>query len=272
METVRWIIDETIIDNPNTVNGTILDALIDLGYSHYVGKYQPFVEPQNYGVEYIGIPNILYGSINYVEKCKRGFIPGAYGFNRNIRCDVYYSYIPNKWLLNDDYVCVPFYKIKEAVELCEWHDVFIRPLSGHKTFTGFVATLENIEFELKSTMSLTSCYPETMCLISSAKNIYAEYRFLIGNKEIIDGSEYRWDNKLDIRHDYDMECYDLAKKMANHSWQPDTVYVCDVAQTGVGPKIIELNAFSSSGLYAMDKKKVVEKVSDIAIKDYNGWL
>jgi hypothetical protein len=82
-------------------------------------------------------------------------------------------------------------------------------------------------------------------------------------------SQYRWD-KLDIRIDTLPECDRLAEQVAEHKWQADRVYVCDIAQTDEGPKIIELNAFSSSGLYACDTRAIVKGVSEAAWKEYLG--
>ena len=49
------------------------------------------------------------------------------------------------------------------------------------------------------------------------------------------------------------------------------MYVCDVALLPDDTaKVIELNAFSSSGLYACDTYKIVEAVSRAAMREYLG--
>ena len=67
-------------------------------------------------------------------------------------------------------------------------------------------------------------------------------------------------------------CDELAKHVAEMEWQPDRVYVLDLAyfKDKDEPKIIELNAFSSSGLYACDTYKIVEAVSIAALKEQSG--
>jgi hypothetical protein len=75
----------------------------------------------------------------------------------------------------------------------------------------------------------------------------------------------------------------MAKKIAEADWQADTCYVCDVAlidnftnadwggpPTGQIAKVVELNAFSSSGLYACDTYKIVEAVSAAAEREHKG--
>lgn len=49
------------------------------------------------------------------------------------------------------------------------------------------------------------------------------------------------------------------------------MYVCDIALLGSGiAQVIELNAFSSSGLYACDTLKIVEAVSKAAEREHSG--
>jgi hypothetical protein len=86
--------------------------------------------------------------------------------------------------------------------------------------------------------------------------------------EVVTGSEYRWDNVLDVRTDYPQSCWDLANKVAKHSWCPDIAYTCDVCLVDDEPKIVELNSFSSAGLYACDLEKTIDRINKIALKEY----
>lgn len=264
---VNWIIEDFEFGKPNIVNGTMLEAIQQQKY-RYISNWTDNCDFLNYKQQ----PFVIYGSIPFVRKIKQPFFPGVYGGGENLNCNVYYANIPNEWLLNEQYLMVPFYKIEQTMRLMGWNKIFVRPNSGNKTFTGFVIDQDNAKPELSATLQTTSVYPETICLLAPARRIDAEFRFVIGNGRVIDGSEYRWDNVLDIRQDWDSDCYDLACKMALHSWHPDIVYTCDVALTNEGPKIVELNGFSSAGMYAMDKKLVVDSVSEIAYKQFIGEL
>jgi hypothetical protein len=116
------------------------------------------------------------------------------------------------------------------------------------------------------------------CVLCLEKKISRQFRYVIVDKKVITGSEYRWDNVLDVRRDTHPLCDEMAQKVAEADWQADRVYVCDVAlvETIVSAaeryyteikqeaKIVELNAFSSSGLYACDTYKIVEAVSKAA--------
>lgn len=270
---VNWLVDTYILES-RSVTGDLLKAIEDQGLGLYTTKYVPFADDQDYG--YWGPEDcvILYGTHGYLSRCKIPFTPGAYGLTTNLNCNVYYPNLDCTWLLNKDYIILPFKEVAKNYDrvfnMIGEPAFFMRPVSGFKTFTGLVLTRENIESELSSSMQLTSVQDETYVLLAPTWDIDAEYRFLIGAGEVIDGSEYRWDNKLDIRHDWDPECWKLAEKMAAHPWQPDRVYTCDVAMTEDGPYIVELNSFACAGLYAMDKPLVVERVSQIARNEFEG--
>lgn len=272
---VNWVVDTYILDSRSTI-GDLLGSIRNSGANLFETKYIPLSEEQSYGPEeWIKEPTILYGTHGFVSKCKRGYTPGAYGISSNMNCNVYYSNIPNDWMLNSEFIFTTFHDLKQKPEkyfnMLNTSRLFIRPNSGFKTFAGFVITRSNALDELSSTMQLTSVMPETFVLVARYQPLNGEFRFIIGDGEVIDGSEYRWDNILDIRHDWPQECWDLADRMAKHSWQPDLVYTCDVAQTELyGPKIVEINSFACAGLYACNKDKVVNAINRIAEKEFSG--
>lgn len=274
MNKVNWLVDEYILESRNSV-GNFIQAIKDSGHGLYQAKYIPLSEEQDYGNFDITTPVVMYGTIGYITRCKTSYFPGAYGIGDNTNCNMYYPMIPKEWMLNSGHIMITLGVLKnDPLRFFDMFgdDIFIRPNSGRKTFAGFTISRANYQEELNSTMMLTSAMPETICLLSPAKKIDAEYRFVVGNGEVIDGSEYRWDRKLDIRHDWSPEAERMADKMAKHSWRPDTVFTVDVADTPDGPKIIELNGFSCAGLYACDKPLIVDRVSEIAWKEFNGLI
>lgn len=273
---VNWLLDEQILESRATT-GNMKQSILDAGHNLYTTKYVPLSYEQDYGPGgWENKPTIIYGTIGYVNKCRIPFIPGAYGINQNTDCNFYYPELPSNWMLNSGFIMVPFGVIKNDhsrfFDLFETNCLFIRPNSGQKTFTGTTINRYNAEDELSASMQLTSVMNDTICLVSPALDIKGEFRFVIGNKEVIDGSEYRWDNILDIRHDYPDDCLKLAKEMARFPWQPDICYTVDIADTPNGPKIVELNGFSCAGLYACDKDLIVNRISEIAFRDFRGEL
>lgn len=266
-----WIVDTYILEAQSVV-GDLLGAIKSSGADLVTTKYVPFADQQDYGEVEPDHPVILYGTHGFVSKCHITFIPGAFGLVEQMNTNHYYSYVPLEWMMNSDFIILPFDVFRNhhaPIFDLFGGDLFIRPVSGFKTFAGMVVTRENVDYELNASQQITSVMPETLIMISSKKNLHGEFRFIIGNGRVIDGSEYRWDEKVDIRHDWPEDCWEVAKKMAEHSWQPDTVYTCDVAVTDDGPKIIELNSFACAGLYACDKNVVVGAINEIAKSEWN---
>lgn len=275
MVRVNWVVDQYILDSPSLI-GDLIGAIRRHPHTAlHMTKYVPLSDVQDYGPdEWVREPTVLYGTVGFIEKCNKQFTPGAFGKTTNMNCNVYYNQIPNDWLLNGDHVIVTFGYLKQFTNrlfnIFDTDRLFIRPVSGFKTFTGMVITTTNSEFELNASMQLTSVTAETMVIVAKARDLKGEFRFVIADRKVVTGSEYRWDNILDVRADYPEQCRDLAQKVADLQWQPDSAYTCDVALTEHGPKVIEINSFSCAGLYACDLNAVVDAITALAVKEWQG--
>lgn len=267
----NWVIDRHILES-ETDQGDFLPALLASGSDIFLTRYVPFADNE-YGPEsWRKEPTILYGSWNYINKCGLIYTPGAYGFTKNLDVNVYYNHVPNDLLLNGDGIFTTFGQLKNNPKrffnLFNTKNIFIRPVSGFKTFTGFPVPENEMDYELNSTMQLSSVMDDTYILIASAKEINSEYRFLIVDGKVVDGSEYKRNGKTSVFPGFATKAAKVAETMAQNPWQPDTVYTCDVASTLAGYKIIELNSFACAGLYAMDKELVINAINDAAMKEF----
>ena len=140
--------------------------------------------------------------------------------------------------------------------------LFIRPDSGLKTFTGF--TIWKKDFNHETNFLKKFLNPETLIIVAPVKTIIAEYRFVIGNGNVIDGSYYSWEPGFD-NQPMDNDCLKLASELSQNWWHHDLVYTLDIASTDEGPKMIELNSFSSSGLYHCDREKIMVNIYILSI-------
>jgi hypothetical protein len=277
---VNWLVDTLLTERAeNTGYPTLAEAARELGHTVYQTKYVPFSDrPFEGKASPFGISEcvVAYGTVQFckqIEKfCGKMWTPGMY-FNANVESFSKFACQMGNDLLNDDYYILPY---GECVRRGAANGIFfIKPESGMKEFTGQVIRWASFEDDLKKLSPHHTIDPDTLCVIAAAKDIKAEFRYVICEKEVITGSEYRWDNKLDVRRDTHPICDKMANKIAKADWQADTVYVCDVALVAdwAGEdvaKVIELNAFSSSGLYACDTYKIVEAVSKAAWKEHCG--
>lgn len=277
---VCWLVDEIIQERGYTTGFPVIsDAARSLGCQVYETKYIPFSDTPDSNIPFpVNSCVITHGTVEFNKQIikfhGKDWFPGAY-FNKNVKSYVAFANPLAEYMLNDDYYILPYGEfVRRYVGDPNRKPLFIKPESGLKEFTGQVITPENYKDEFNSMNQIQRVNDDSLCVISSAKDILAEFRYVIVNKKVITGSEYRWDNILDVRVDTHPICDELAEKIASHDWQPDSVYVCDIALVGNKSykyaKVVELNAFSSSGIYACDTNKIVKAVSDAAWKEYIG--
>lgn len=217
---------------------------------------------------------VLYGPIQFVRKKDKGYLPGAFGFKKDTDTSYYMSQLPRELFFNDDAIYLPFGMISERKDtlrdLFSDH-IFIRPDSGFKSFTGFGVKMKDLDFELSSLKQTKNPGSHEMCLIARSKPINAEYRIVVCEKQVITGSQYRWDGRMDVRIDVHNNAWSFAQdKVANQPWQLDTCYVVDIfLDENMNPKIGEFNSFASAGLYNCDVDRIVEAASSAALREWN---
>jgi len=276
MTQVTWILDDSrLLERLSTYGPGMVATLGDLGIPYHLcerfenGTFSNVeVAPES--------AVVVYGSHEFIRAInpKGQFQPGALGLNEKTRASAYMSNLPLEWFLNRDGIFMTWAMFKRrAKELFYIYDcdtLFIRPDSGFKVFAGQTVKFGTLTDDLNSLDQLSGVMDETMILVNTTQNLLGEFRFVIADRKVVTGSEYRWDNKLDIRRDWPAECEALARKVAEHEWQVDIAYTCDVALLEDGPKLVELNSFSCAGLYACDLSKVVQSVSQAAIREFLG--
>ena len=151
----------------------------------------------------------------------------------------------------------------EVVAQCAYDiEFFVKPAVHSKRFTGMVLNPGNREAKLAD---CTHVDPTTPCIVAPVRHqIGGEFRYVIVDGRVIDGSCYRWAGKLDVRSDTLPVADELARHVAALPWRPEDVFVCDVAVTEDCQQafVIELNPFASSGLYACDLGAIAHAVTE----------
>lgn len=276
MEQVIWYLDEGILERLVYDKRGLPDVLRSRGYEVVLvsrnddgsfGEVYPRTEQ----------PAVLYGSHSFVKALTPGgrFQPGGLGVNERTQATQYMSNLPLDWFLNRDGIFMTWsmFKAYRGIQQIadDWPEgLFIRPNSGFKTFAGQRVTAADFDDHVKTLDQTSGVVAETLILVNRLAPIEGEFRFVIADKKVIAGSEYRWDGKLDVRRDWPQSCWDMAQRVADHEWQVDIAYTCDVALLDGEPRIVELNGFSCAGLYACDLEKVVDGVSRAAAREWAG--
>jgi hypothetical protein len=268
----KWLIDKYLVDT--AYQDKLLVQLENAGFEVYQGEYIPFLKesfhlPESFKNEPIGI----YGSFEFVrEYTKRYDNILSFGANDNFKCSMYLSHGGSDHFLNNS----PFFttfalfekNIKGWLDMFE-SNVFIRPDSGFKTFTGLPITEDNYETELNSLKQLANPSPETLILVASGVSIKSEYRFIICDGEVVTYSSYKVGNDIVTDKKVPDSVIEYAKKViSNTQWFPDFCFVMDVATLSSGcHKVIEYNAFSHSDFYESDYAKAFDAAGRFLYKE-----
>jgi len=203
---------------------------------------------------------ILRGSIDFIQLFEKGNNK-KFGLTlENYDCSNYYQYFTCR-MLNKDYIILPWWKLKQPELIFkafpDTERFFIRPNSGRKIFTGTTLSKKWWTKELDIIQSLpnSSIKPNDLILISSEKEILAEYRLIMIKDKLIDYSRYLGE----YQRDEELAVYFWSKSI---DYFPDSVYTMDIAVTKDSFKLLELNSFVSAGLYDVDYNKVVREIND----------
>jgi len=172
-------------------------------------------------------------------------------------CSVSYPHFA-EFLLNRDY------RIGAVAELMSESlpdEVFIRPDSGMKTFTGrriSIATLPHAIPHLPF-------YPDTKVVIARTRRIDREWRLVIVGDTVLAASQYFVAGQPSLAQGCPNEVRSFAERMlARVRWRPDPIFVMDICEADDTLHLLELNGYSCSGLYHCDPRPIVATVSDMA--------
>lgn len=190
-------------------------------------------------------------------------------------CSAYYSHF-GPYLFNDQYAIM---SLKEVVrqKYSVWGHygkdamIFIRPDSGEKTFQAGLLDI----IDLPTLHDSNRDVEHDLVLVSTPKNILWEGRFVVSKfKEIIASSTYRFQGKVCLIPSVPPEAMKFCQEVLNKvDYHPDSVFCLDICQdSDKNCWVLELTSFSSAGLYACNKEHIVQKVSEIAEKEYSSHL
>ncbi len=222
---------------------------------------------------------ITYGSIKFIEKISKITENSKYKYtplhySNFVKYD--YSYYFNSLkniLLNDNVIFTTISVFKKNISnfFKKNNELFLKSNSSKKKFPGISLKKENAIEELERYSKIYETNENEVIVISNYKKIKREWRFVVGNGEIIDGCLYA---SYDVS--FDLNLYlEEAKKYANSILNTlscvsfDNVYTLDVCILFDKTfHVVEINSFSCAGLYDCDMNKIIKNVSKIAEYDF----
>lgn len=165
----------------------------------------------------------------------------------------WYSTIMPNHILNSNTIMLPFGKISENKNLIKntyGNNIFLKPNSPWKPFTGFSTTIDELDYELNAISQIEKVMNQELVIITDVKEFEPiEYRCWCIEGEVATSAPYSWQN-ITANVATPSEVLELAK------YASDVILgnyinniVIDIGITPNGPKIIELNSISTSGWY-----------------------
>jgi hypothetical protein len=286
MKKVNWLLEKNLFDTECEMTQIIKD----MGMTVKLIEYSPYDFNEIYNLFDENECVIFYGSIQLAKVLRRevSWIPGVYLSEKSLECTSYYPSFGNN-LLHHNYIMIPFGDLIRQKDFLftslNSHRLFLRPNSNMKNFTGILLNKQNYEDGIK----LASFYgidDNLLCLVSAAKDILYEWRFVIVDNKVVSGSLYRdWTNGGELddsqtkdfvllnsvsseKYCDDSDAIDFANSLA-HLYTRDRCWTMDIARCANGEyKVIEIGSFSCAGLYSNDLKSVVTEVSKAALNEW----
>ena len=180
-----------------------------------------------------------------------------------------------KYLFNDKYTMMSlaeFQRQKFLVYGVYGKDalVFIRPDSGRKPFQAQLLDMLDID----RFVSNNDHIKHNMVVISSPKSILGEWRYIVTDQqEILGFSMYRYQDQVTRIPSAPSGAEEFVKELLKMGYYPDKVFTLDICQDcDQNFWMMEMNSFSSAGLYASKKANIVKRVSEIAENVYSSWV
>ena len=195
-----------------------------------------------------------------------GWVPGGWSTFENFECEHYYP-ILSKYLLNSENEIATVDELLAKPEqvferFAVAGEVFVRPSSHEKVFTGHLVTAENFGPRVAGVR-----YSRSKIVVARPQPITYEWRVIMQNHEPITGSQYKKAGQMNVTADCPETVLSYVRSVWNQlDWTPDLFFVVDVAETAGELRIIELNGFSCAGWYQCDPETIVTATRDAALE------
>lgn len=216
-------------------------------------------------------PAVFYGSLGVAEHINSNwfFIPGTFGALDKFNCEVYYPKVLS-WRFDCDYIFSTVGDICRSTdclaELSRPKEVFIRPTSPLKQFSGRIIDTNNITLQA---LDYGYYYDnlDLKILIAPVQKIFCEWRIVVIDHKVITGCSYSADTRESNYNKIINEVLEFAQKIAIDI-KFSSAYILDICESEDGLKLLELNPFSGSDLYDCDYTLIVKAIGEYANNMY----
>lgn len=215
---------------------------------------------------------IVYGTYPTVRHAmlRLGWRPGGWCSPENLDCAAYYPHFGD-FLLNQRHeIITGVGALREKARLFREYGrdgrVFARPTSVHKLFVGRLV----VDADFETALAPTRYDPETKIVVAEPRELGREWRLVVARNEVVAASQYAEGGVKSVIANCPDAVFAFARNMLDAmKWRPDELFLLDVCEAEAGLRLVELNSFSCSWLYACDPAPVVEVASRIAAESWS---
>lgn len=159
---------------------------------------------------------------------------------------------------------VAILQLQEALDSWPEEGQHLRPCgadSGPKAFKAFFCDKASLPTTWPTILEHRVYRPVMRVAVSKARLPDAEYRLVFIHQEFVDGSLYLERGKLHLQHGAPTSVVAFAKDIAASHRLPSSHCVMDIGVDSQGMGIIEFNSLHSSGLYEVNRQRVVDAIA-----------
>jgi hypothetical protein len=239
-------------------------AIRSLDLEYRTLDYAPFCYQDLEPIDYNGAV-IPYGGTKMIDSIK-----GKNGwfcvFNDNFKYSTAIDKL-GKRMFNSDGQCMKMKDFNPSRFKGQKY-LFIRPDKDTKEFAGNVLKPSDfIQWYRQVEEKGWGVNEETDIIVAPASRIDEEWRMFVVDNEVVGGSRYRNDHRLDISFDVPKKVFDYVRETIS-IWQPAPFFVMDICNVSGDLSVLEIGDLHSAGWYASDKTRIIKAVSDYAQRNH----
>lgn len=270
MTQVKWLLEPEIFDDESR---PIIEVLKKRGIEHQIWPFGHMY--QDFKSKFNDDCVVFHGSFQFANVIRRQttWIPGVYCNLPKFDCLYYYPRL-EQHLLNWDYIMLPLGALNSPNKqyLLEHYSIggqmFVRPSSGGKSFTGKLVDRGNLDKEMR--MLSLRADPETLVVVAQPRSfIKREWRTVVAENKVITASQYKLGVQTIRSKDVPAEVIQYAQSVLDSvKYNPDPIWTLDICEYDNKLYVLEVGSFSCAGLYDCDPEIIVDAVNRIALEEY----
>lgn len=164
-----------------------------------------------------------------------------------------------RFALNSDYNFLDLEELQQRFDFFADYELFVRPNSGDKVFSGNVFTYHALKLELDHLRQRNIDPREILCMYAPLKELNKEYRLIFIDGKYVSGSQYLNGGEIDISNVVTPNVIEFAQTIMDSN-PIYTDFCIDIVEGDNSSKIVEFNSIHTSSFYSADMAAIYKKI------------